>query len=51
VYSVAGLYFCVIGSTLVLEMMGLKYVENFFQNLPGDSLVEVTDYVKSYIGR
>ncbi|MFC1657366.1 XrtA system polysaccharide chain length determinant [Candidatus Moduliflexota bacterium] len=51
VYALAGLYFCVIGSTLIVEMMGLKFVESFFQNLPVESIAETAGQLKSYVRR
>jgi len=50
-YTMAGLYCCLIGSTLVFEVLGIDYYYTLFQGLPVDGLGEVVDNVKAYVRR
>jgi polysaccharide chain length determinant protein (PEP-CTERM system associated) len=50
-YTFAGLYFCLIGSALLFEIMGLPYISTFFQGLPVDRLGDVVSSAKEMMGR
>jgi succinoglycan biosynthesis transport protein ExoP len=50
-YTFAGLYFCLIGSALLFEIMGLPYISTFFQGLPVDRLGDAVSSAKEMMGR